>query len=224
MRVTRSRPPAAGCRWWRWTPPFRWPARTARSRCWRRSRAAGSWSPTTSCGTPATLLPSSARAARSITARSASCRPCIPGTSRMPPSARARTRRASATGTSWAGTCRGTQRRIPPACSSPGARSACSTWCATCGTVTASSRPTGRPAAASRRWTTATRSWTSPSTGARSRGRTRPPAGRSGAPTRGLTPARPPGHQYRRGRADGPLAQWSRLEAGRSDDLGTARR
>ena len=38
-----------------------------------------------------------------------------------------------------------------------GRQAACSTWCATCGTATASSRPTGRPAAASRRWTTATR-------------------------------------------------------------------
>ncbi len=63
------------------------------------------------------------------------------------------------------------------------------------------------------RWTTTTRSWTSPSTGARSRGRTRPPAGhrggRSTAPTRGSN-----------GR---PIAQWSRLEAGRSDDLVTER-
>ena len=44
-------------------------------------------------------------------------------------------------------------------------------------TATASSRPTGRPAAASRQWTTATRSWTSRFTDARRRGKTRPPAG-----------------------------------------------
>ena len=36
-----------------------------------------------------------------------------------------------------------------------GAGSACFTWCATCGTATGCSRPTGQMAAASRRWTTA---------------------------------------------------------------------
>ena len=65
------------------------------------------------------------------------------------------------------------------------------------------SKPTGRPSAGSRRWTTATRSWTSPRTDARSRGRTRPPAGSNSAP-RGLTAARLPGHQCQRGRADAP--------------------
>ena len=63
---------------------------------------------------------------------------------------------------------------------------------------------TGRSAAAQRRWTTATRSWTSPCTDARSRGRTRPPAGHNGAPSRGPTAARPIGHQCQRGRADAP--------------------
>ena len=82
------------------------------------------WNP----GRPA---PSSARAALSITARSANCLTCIHGTSLMPPSARARTRKASATGISWTGTCRGTQHRPASARSWPGARSACSTSCAT---------------------------------------------------------------------------------------------
>ena len=44
---------------------------------------------------------------------------------------RARTRRASATATSWAGRCRGTRRRTPPTRCSPGAGSACRS--ATCG-------------------------------------------------------------------------------------------
>ena len=39
----------------------------------------------------------------------------------------------------------------------PGDGSACFTWCATCATATACSRPTGPTAAASRRWTTAMR-------------------------------------------------------------------
>ena len=56
-------------------------------------------------------------------------------------------------------------------------------------------RPTGRSAVAWRRWTTATRSWISPSTDARSRGRTRSPAGHSNAPTCGPTTGHPTGHQ-----------------------------
>ena len=56
----------------------------------------------------------------------------------------------------------------------------------------------------SRPWTTATRSWTSPCTDARSHGRTRPPAGRSSAPSPGPTAARPPGRQRQRGRAGAP--------------------
>ena len=47
------------------------------------------------------------------TARSASCPTCTPATSPSRCSARARTTRASATATSWAGTCRGTRRRTP---------------------------------------------------------------------------------------------------------------
>ena len=61
-------------------------------------------------------------------------------------------------------------------------------------------------AAAWRPWTTATRSWTSPCTDARSRGRTRPPAGhssgRSTAPTRGSTDA--PSPSGRDSRPDAP--------------------
>ncbi len=86
----------------------------------------------------------------------------------------------------------------------PVARSACSTWCATCGTAAASSKPTGPPAAASRPWTSATRSWTSPCTGAKSPGRTHLPAGHNSAPTHGPTAARPPGHQCQCGRAGAP--------------------
>jgi len=50
-----------------------------------------------------------------------------------------------------------------------------------------------------------------------------PPAGRSTAPTCELTAAHPTGRRYRRGRADVLIAQWPRLAAGHSDDLGTAR-
>jgi len=62
----------------------------------------------------------------------------------------------------------------------------------------------GRPCAGSRPWTTATRSWTSPCTDARRCGRTRLPAGRNSAPSRGRTAARPPGRQCQSGRADAP--------------------
>jgi hypothetical protein len=43
--------------------------------------------------------------------RYVSCPTSVPATSRTPPSARARTRRASATATSWVWTCRGTRPR-----------------------------------------------------------------------------------------------------------------
>ena len=64
---------------------------------------------------------------------------------------------SAATATSWAGTCRGTPRRPRSTRCSSGARSGRCTSCATCATATACSRPTGRPAAASRPWTTTTR-------------------------------------------------------------------
>ena len=57
-------------------------------------------------------------------------------------------------------TCRGTRRRTPPRRCSPGAGSACSTWCATCATATGCSRPTGPAAAVSRPWRRATACWT----------------------------------------------------------------
>jgi len=44
--------------------------------------------------------------------RSANCPSCIPVTSPTPLFAKARTNRAPATATSWAGKCRGTQRKI----------------------------------------------------------------------------------------------------------------
>ena len=77
---------------------------------------------------------------------------------------------APATASSWAGTCRGTPRKTPSTRFWPDARSACSIWCVTYGTVTVFSRPTGRNAAAPRPWTTTTHSWTSPCTDARSHG------------------------------------------------------
>ena len=79
---------------------------------------------------------------------------------------------------------------------------------------------TGRNAAAQRRWTTATRSWTSPSTDARNRGRTHRgwPQQCTITRTDGGPPDWPPVPAWPGGR---PIAQWSRLEAGRSDDLGT---
>lgn len=63
-------------------------------------------------------------------------------------SVRVPTTKAAGTATLWAGTCPGTQHRPPSKSSSSGAKSACSTSCATYGTATASSKPTGRPAAA----------------------------------------------------------------------------
>src|ERR1700733_2720845 len=48
------------------------------------------------------------------------------------------------------------------------------------------------------------RSWTSRSTGARRRGRTRHPVGHSSAPTRGPPPARRIGHRCRPGRRGAP--------------------
>jgi hypothetical protein len=56
--------------------------------------------------------------------------------------------KASDTTTSWAGTCRGTQHRPPSTRSSSGAKSASCTSCATYGTATGCSKPTGRPDAA----------------------------------------------------------------------------
>ena len=108
-KVTRSPRPAGGSRWWRSTPPSGWSVRTGRSRSWTHSRAAGSSSPTTSCGRPAGPPPSSARAARSTPPRSGSCPTCIRATSPSPPSARGPTTRAPATATSWAGRCPGTR-------------------------------------------------------------------------------------------------------------------
>jgi Bacterial protein of unknown function (DUF899) len=62
------------------------------------------------------------------------------------------------------------------------------------------SKPTGRPAAAWKRWTTATRLWTSRYTDVRNHGKIDLLAGRSDAPTRALAAAHPLGNQT--GRAD----------------------
>src|SRR4030095_2997072 len=72
-------------------------------------RDGGCSSPTTSCDTPATLRRSSARGAPGLHRRSASCPICIAVTSPTPRSAKARTKRASGTATSWAGRCLGTR-------------------------------------------------------------------------------------------------------------------
>ncbi len=48
-----------------------------------------------------------------------------------------------------------------------------------------------------------------------------PSAGRNSAHTRGLAADRPLNQS---GRGDAPIAQWSRLEAGHSDDLGSSPR
>src|SRR4051794_17386014 len=117
----------------------------------------------------------------------------------------ARTRRASATRTSWAGTCRGTRSRTRPRRSWPAAPPTTSTSCATCGRATGSSRPTGRPAAASSRWDRATACSTSPCAGARRRGRTPPSAGPSpGAATSSRIPTARRGARSCSGRASVP--------------------
>ena len=85
------------------------PARTGSCRCSTCSRAAASSSPTSTCGTTARRPPTSARAARSSTARCASCPRCTPAASPTPRSARAPTTSATATASSWAGTCPGTR-------------------------------------------------------------------------------------------------------------------
>ena len=140
-KATRSRRPGGGCRWSRWMPPPADRTRTDRSPCSTRSKGAGSSSPTTSCGTPATPRPSSARAAPGSPAGRANCPTCIPATSRTRCSARARTTKASATATSWAGTCRGTRPQASLDTLLAGARSACCTSSATSATATGSSRP-----------------------------------------------------------------------------------
>ena len=109
-KETRSPRRGGGCRWWRSTPhrgdrprrtdddPRRFEGRKqliAYFHMW--------W--------PAGLLRASARAARSSTAKSASCPTSTRATPPTPRSARARTRRASATATSSAWTCRGTRSR-----------------------------------------------------------------------------------------------------------------
>ena len=152
------------------------PARTGRSRCSTRSRAVGSSSPTTSCGTRGTPRPSSAKAAPGAPPRSRNCPTCIPATSPTRSSARAHTRERPLPrlhGLGHALVLRPGLHQHLAIAAPPTRRDR--TWSATCVTATAPSRPTGPPCVASSRWTTATRSWTSPRTGARSRGRTTPP-------------------------------------------------
>ena len=65
---TPSPLPDGGCPWSRWTPASRWSGQAGRSPWSRRSRGAASSSPTTSCGTPAGPRPSSAKAVPSTPA------------------------------------------------------------------------------------------------------------------------------------------------------------
>ena len=99
-----------------------------------------------------------------------------------------------------------------------GARSTCSTSCATCETATWCSRPPGQSVVARRRWTTTMPSGISPSTGTMRPGRPRPPAGRSGAPSHGPPRVHPPGSPCRRrcGRAEAlhPRQRTARAVAG----------
>ena len=179
--------------------------RTGRSPCSTRSKGAGSSSPTTSCGTRAGSRPSSAKGCTWVTTQ-------VTELSYL-----------HSRDITYAVFCQGPLRREHPlprlhglghaVVLSPGLPRR------------AARRPPDRPVPprllpARRRprlrdlldeqprrrgaWTTATRSWTSPCTDARSRGRTRPPAGRNSAPTRGLTAARPLGHQCQRGRKGAP--------------------
>ena len=101
----------------------------------------------------------------------------------------------------------------------PGARSV-PPGVLSCGMATGSSRRTGPSVVGPRRWTTATRSWTSPCSG-RQEAWEDSPAGwpRLGHTTRTLggAPEWPPLWEWPGGR---PTAQWPRLDAGYSDDLG----
>ena len=151
-RATRSRPPAAGCRW---------------SRSMPRIPLIGAHGPVTLLdvvrGPPAAdrLLPhvasrqAGAEQCEGCTFFNSQVRElptCTRATSPTPRSARARTRRASATATSWAGTCPGTRSLDSAEALLAGRRFGRFTSSATCAMATGSSRPTGRPAAASRRW------------------------------------------------------------------------
>ena len=106
--------------------------------------------------------------------RSASSLRCILGTSRMPPSGQGpqeesvRYRELTGWDMPWYSAHASLGALLA------GRQTGCSASCATYGTAAASSKPTGRPAAAPRQWTTATPSWTPPSTDARSRGKTHP--------------------------------------------------
>ena len=109
-RATPSRRPAGGCRWSRWTP---------------RSRLTGEHGPVPLLDVfegrrqlivyyhmwhAGKLARTSVRDARSSTDKSASCPTCTHATLPTPRSARARTRRAPPTTTSWGGKCPGTRR------------------------------------------------------------------------------------------------------------------
>src|SRR5882762_2153260 len=91
-RATALRPPADGSPWWRSTARHRSLANVGRRHYWMCLSAAGFSSPTTSCGTPATLRRSSARGAPCIRRRSATCLIFILAMSPTPRSAKARTR------------------------------------------------------------------------------------------------------------------------------------
>ena len=209
-KATRSRRHAAGCRWWRSTSTLtlvgpNGPVTLLETFEGRRQLIAyyHMWH------VGAARPPASARAAPSSTARYASWPTCTRAMSRTPRSVRAPTRRACAIATSWAGTCPGTRPEIRPRRCSPVADSTEPAWCAICDTTSGCSRPTGPVGAALRSWLRPTgsldmtvygrqESWEdSPDTWPRRW-------------ERGANPFRTNGR---------PTAQWSRLQAGRSDDL-----
>ena len=189
------------------------------SPCSTRSRGAGSSSPTTSCGTRADPRPSSAKAAPSTAPKSRSCHTFIRATSPTPPFVRAHTTKVPATATSWDGTCLGTPHR-PHSTRSLGGRQVglfhlvCylrdgervfETYWTTRRGVEAMDNSYalmdltvyGRQ----ERWEDSPSGW---------------PQRCSNTRTDAGSPGWPPVSVWPGGR---PIAQWSRLEAGRSDDL-----
>ena len=208
VRATRSRPRGGGCRWSRWTPPPPvvgadgpgYPARRVRG-----PQAAVRLLPHVARGRPAA---EQCEGCTFFTGQARSCPICTPAMSPTRPSVRARTPRAPATGTSWAGTCRGTRRPSSADALIAGRR------VRRCGLLSARRRPRLRDLLDDRprlrgRWRQLPRARPD---------RLRPP-GDLGGLTRGLAAAVAPaaGEQFRTdGRRSRSGPGWP---AGRSDDL-----
>ena len=220
-RVTRSRRPGGGCRWWRWTPPSPLIGPDGRSRCCevfegRRQLIAYyfMWHAGHPAAAPVRGLHVLQRPGR------ASCPTCIRATSPTPPSARARTTRASATATSWAGTCPGTRRRTRSDTLLAGRQ---------IGLMLPRVLPAGRrPRLRDLLDDPARRRGDGLQLRADGPHRLRTP-GAVGGLARWLAECtntrcgRPPGWPPVPQSNGRPIAQWPRLAAGHSDDLGTAR-